>query len=94
MCVCGTHAPQWRSEDNLQESVLSFYHAGSQTSTQDLRLSVTCFYPQNNLVDLQFSFIDIHPHMCPSMLCACRASTREEPEEGVRPPGAGFTGGL
>lgn len=39
----------WRSEDNVEELVLSFHYMGSGDQTQDIRLGSKPLYPLSRL---------------------------------------------
>lgn len=44
LCV-EAYVPTHRSEDNLKESVLFFYHVGSENQTEVVRIGGSCLYP-------------------------------------------------
>jgi hypothetical protein len=50
LCEC-MHALvlMWRSENSIQESVLSFYHLSPRNQTQVLKLGGCCLYLQSHL---------------------------------------------
>jgi hypothetical protein len=57
VCVCARACVRsecqlckWRSEDNLAELVLSFYHLGTGNGIQVTRLGCKCSYLQSQLI--------------------------------------------
>lgn len=48
--VHASSAHMWRSQENLQESFLSFLHVGTRDS-KVIRLSIKCFHPLNHLTN-------------------------------------------
>ena len=65
MCVCAleriihTGVPVWRSQDNLQESVLSFYYIGLWDQARSSGLVASIFYPLSHLARVRLSFFII-----------------------------------
>lgn len=55
-CVYKVH--EWRSEDNFQESFLSFYYVGPGDPAQVSKIGIRCLYPLTfSLAHIWFSFI-------------------------------------
>lgn len=50
LCVCRwCHRTQWRSEDDLREAVLSFYHVSPESGAQVVRLGDKSCYLLSHL---------------------------------------------
>lgn len=59
--MCATGHMQ-KSQDNIQESVLSFYHEGLRDRTQFTNLDGKCFYPVSHFLFYEiatFCFFEI-----------------------------------
>ena len=53
----------WKSEDNLQESVLSFHHVGSKYDLRSLGLASGTFIPCATSMALHYAYICSYTHI-------------------------------
>lgn len=51
VCMCHSEDTVWRSENNLQEFILSFHYTGPRDWTQVARLDSQCLYPMRCFTD-------------------------------------------
>ena len=99
-------AHAWRSEDNLQDLVLSFYHVSSQGSNlshwQQALPTVTSCRPLTLYVYVYmcmyvymcvYVYVYVYVYVCLCMCVNMNTAALERPEEGSRLPRAGLTSG-